>query len=163
MLLLGATNWLVVVGFECLIMQPKVALHHKRFGHPLWPHVPDWDVDSSCVTRWVCSMCAGGNCDSDAPFCDRCNTQLHGGLLLFLLLILSAYIRLAEYILHGAWLRDSFPCSLLRILLFILLTYPLHLDQLAFAWVSILVDERWLYHHGVPSAVLSYGCSLVGD
>src|SRR6266571_3333108 len=32
MLLLGATNWLVVVGFEHLIGQPKVVLPHRHFG-----------------------------------------------------------------------------------------------------------------------------------
>ncbi len=39
--LLGATNQLVVVKFEYLIVQSKVVLHHIHFGHPLQPLILD--------------------------------------------------------------------------------------------------------------------------
>src|SRR6266702_1657954 len=115
------------------------------------------------MIRWVCSTCAEGNCDSNVPSCDRCSTQLHVGLSFFLLLVLIAYILLAEYILHRVWLRGSFLHFLLHVLLFVLLMYPLHLGQSAFAWVAILLDEKWLHCRDVPSAVLLYGYNLVGS
>ena len=119
-------------------------------------------MDSSYVIRWAYSTYAEGNCDSDAPFYDRCNTQLRVGLSFFLLLLVPfAYILLAEYTLHGAWLRGSSLHFLLHVLSFVLLTYPWHLGQLAFVWVSILVVKKWLYRRDVPSTVLSYGCNLV--
>src|SRR6266702_1221038 len=135
---LGATSWLVVVEFEYLIVRSKVVPRRRYFSRPLWPHVLDWDTDSSCVIHWVCSTCAEGNCDSDAPFCDRCNTQLRVGLSFFLLLVLSAYILLAGYTHLGAWSWGSSLRFPLRILLFVLLTYPSRLGRSAFAWVSIL-------------------------
>ncbi len=57
-------------------------------------------------------MCAGGSYNSNAPFCDMCNTQLHVGLSFFLLLALFAYILLEVRILHEAWWLDSFLCFL---------------------------------------------------
>src|SRR6266702_117886 len=136
-LLLGAMSWLVVAEFERLIVPPRMVLRRRHFGRLLWPRVLDSDADSSCVIRWVCSTYAEGNCDSNAPFCDRCNTQLRVGPLSFLLLlVLFAYILLAEYILHGAWLRGSSPRFLPRVLLSVLPTYPWHLDQLSCVGVS---------------------------
>src|SRR6266702_1488241 len=130
---LGAMNWLVVVEFECPMVQSRVVLHRKCFGHLLLPRVLDWGVGSSFVTRWVCSTYAEGSCNSDVPFCDRCSTQLPVGLLSFLLLlVLSTYIRLVEHILHGAYLRGLFLHFPLHILLCVLPTYSLHLGRSAF-------------------------------
>ncbi len=91
-LLRGAMSWLVVVEFERLIAQLLVVLHHIYFSRLPLLLVLDWDARSSCMTHcyWVCSMCAGDSCNSDVPFCDRCNTQLHVSLLSFLLLVPSA-------------------------------------------------------------------------
>src|SRR6266702_5600813 len=102
-----ARSWPVVVGFEYLVVQPKVVPRHRHFGRPLQPRVLDWDANSSCVIRWVCSTYAEGSCDSGVPFCDRCNTQLRVGLLSFLLLVLFAYILLGECILLEAWVQGS--------------------------------------------------------
>src|SRR6266702_6313666 len=106
--LLGATNWLAVVESGCLIVRSKAVLRRLRSCRLLLLRVLDLGVGSNCVIRWVYSTCAGGNCDSNAPFCDMCSTQLLGDLSSFLLLVPSAYILPVEYILLGAWLRGSF-------------------------------------------------------
>jgi len=82
-------SWLVVVEFECLITELSVVLHHIYFDRLPLLLVLDWDARSSCVIHCyrVYSMCAGGSCGSDVPFCDRCNTQLRISLLSFLLLV----------------------------------------------------------------------------
>src|SRR6266702_2397682 len=101
-------NRLVVVEFECLIVRLKVVLRRICFCHLLLLRVLNWDVGSNCVTRWAYSMYAGGNCDSNVPFYGMCNTQLHGDLSFFLLLVPFACTLLVECILLGAWLRGSF-------------------------------------------------------
>src|SRR6266702_56746 len=70
-------------------------------------------MGSSCVIRWVYSICAEGNCDSDVPFCDRCSTQLCIGLSYSLFLVPFAYILLVGYILHGmvAGFISSLPAT----------------------------------------------------
>ncbi len=108
LLLLGAMNRLVVVGFEYLIARSRVVLLRIHFYRPLSLHALDWDVESSFGTHWVCSMCAEGNCDSDVPFDGMYNTQLRGGLSSFLLLVLVACILLVGRTLLEAWLQDSF-------------------------------------------------------
>src|SRR6266702_4891151 len=109
-------------------------------------------------------MYAEGSCDSDVLSCDRYNTQLRVDLSsLLLLLVLFAYILPEGCTLLVAWLRGSSLRFLLRVLLFVLPMYPLHLDRLACVEASILLGERWLCLRGVPLVVLSCVCSLVGD
>src|SRR6266702_1694415 len=85
--LLKATCQLVAVGFECLIMPLLFVLRCRHSYHLLPLCVLDFDVESNFVGCYlVCSTCAGGNCDSNAPSCDKCNTQLCAGLFAFLLL-----------------------------------------------------------------------------
>ncbi len=108
-------------------------------------------------------MYAKGNCDSNVPSDDTYNTQLRVNLLSLLLLVLSACILLAERIPLVAWLRGSFPRFRQRVLASVLPMYPLRLGRLTYVEVSILLGERWLCLHGVPSVMLSYGCSLVDD
>src|SRR6266702_6033004 len=120
-------------------------------------------MGSNFAIPWVCSTYAEGNCDSNVPFGDTYNTQLRVGLLSLLLPALSACILLAEHILLVAWLRGSFPRFRQHVLVFVLPTYPLRLDRLAYVEVSIPLGERWLCLHDVPLVVLSYGCSLVDD
>src|SRR6266702_4986643 len=79
------------------------------------------------MIHWVCFMYAEGNCDSNVPFCGMCSTQLRGDLSFSLLLVPFACILLVEYTLLGAWLQGSFLCFQRRVLLFVLLKYPLRL------------------------------------
>src|SRR6266702_3290562 len=109
LLLLGAMNRLVVVGFEWSIVLLLVVLLrlHTCFCRQLLLCVLDLDVGSSCVASHyylIGSMYAEGSCDLDVPFYDMCNTQLCVGLSLFLLRILFASILLEEYTLCRAWL-----------------------------------------------------------
>src|SRR6266702_2662187 len=107
LLLLGAMNWLVVAGSECLIVPLLVLLHlHMYSCRRLLLHALGLDVGSSCVAL-VDSTYAGGSCDSDVPFCDMCSTQLRVDLLLVFLRVPFAYILHEGYILHGAWSRGS--------------------------------------------------------
>ena len=109
---LGATIQLVVVEFGWLIVLRLVVLLHPRmcFDHRLSLRVPGLGVGSSYA---VCplltdSTYAGGNCDSNVPFCDMCSTQLHVDLSSFLLLVPSADILHEGCTLRVAWLRGSF-------------------------------------------------------
>ncbi len=85
--LLEATCWLVAAGFECLIMLLSLVPRHRRFYRQPLLHILDFDVESSFIGSYlVCSTYAGGNCDSNVPFCGKCNTQLHINLFVFSLL-----------------------------------------------------------------------------
>ncbi len=107
LLLLGAMNRLVAVGFEWSIVPLLVVLLRLRMCscHQLLLRVLDLDVGSSCVASHcylVGSTYVEGSCDLDVLFYDMCNTQLRVGLSLFLLRVLFAGILLGEYTLHGA-------------------------------------------------------------
>ncbi len=107
MLLLGATNRLVVEGFEWLIVPLVIVLRRLRtcFCRQLLPRVLDLGVESNYVAFHCClinSTYAEGSCDSGAPFCDMCNTQLRVDLSLFFLRILFVGILLEGYILRVA-------------------------------------------------------------
>ncbi len=100
-------NRLVVEEFEWSIVPLLVVLLRlrTRFCRPLLPHVLDLDVESNYAAFHYClisSTYAEGSCDSDVPFCDTYNTQLHVDLLLFFLLVLSVGILLEGCILHVA-------------------------------------------------------------
>ncbi len=78
--LLGAMCRPVVVGFECLLVPLLFVLRHKYFCRRPPLHVLGFVMTSSFVgCCLVCSMYAGGNCDSNVPFCGRYNTQLRVG------------------------------------------------------------------------------------
>ncbi len=81
---LGAMYQLAVVGFECLIVLLLFGLHHRRFCCQLLLRALDFDMESNSVDYCLAySTYAGGNCDLNAPFYDRCNTQLHANLFAF--------------------------------------------------------------------------------
>jgi len=160
---LKAMNRLVVVGFEYSTARLKVVLHRIYSCHPLSPHVLDWDVESTLVILAVCSTYAEGNCGSGVPFCGMYNTQLRGDLSSFLLLAFVAYILLVGCTSLVTWLRDLSLHSRRLVLLYVPLMCPWRLGQLILVWASTLLDERWLYHHGVLSAAPSYGYNPVGD
>src|SRR6266702_618310 len=111
----------------------------------------------------VCSTCAGGNCDSDVPFYDMCNTQLCICLLFFLPLVLFACILLRVCICLGTWLWDSFLHFPQCDLWFFLLMYPWHLCPLTSFEAPIPWGVTSLLLPDVLLVVPSYGCSLVGD
>ena len=74
--LLEAMCQLAAVGFECLPTPLLLVLRHKHSYRQPPPHVLDFDVGSNFVgCCLVCSTYAGGSCDSNVPFCGRCNTQ----------------------------------------------------------------------------------------
>ncbi len=107
---LGAMSWLVAEGFECLPGLSSSVLHHIHFCRRLLPLILDWGAGSSYVDCYcfVYSTYAGGNCDSNVPFCGMCSTQLCVGLLFFLLRILVACSLLWVCTLLEAWLWGSF-------------------------------------------------------
>ncbi len=154
----------VVVGFECLLVPLLRVLRRKRsYRRPLL-RVPGFNVGSNFECCSAYSTYAGGSCDSNVPFCGRCNTQLHVGLFAFLPLGFLVGTPLGAYILHEAWLRGLFLRFLRRDLESFLPMCPLRLGQASSVVASILVGVGWLpLHHGALSVVPSYGCSLVGD
>src|SRR6266702_7381547 len=81
----GAMCPLAAVEFECFLAPLLLALHHKHScRRPPLP-VLDFVVGSSFVGRCsIYSTYAGGNCDSNVPFCGKYNTQLRVGLVVFL-------------------------------------------------------------------------------
>ncbi len=99
-------------------------------------------MGSNYTIRWVCSMYAEDNCNSDAPFCGMCNTQLRRDLSSFLLLVPFACILLMECTLLEAWLQGSFLRSRRHVLLFVLPMYPLRLGRSTFVEASILLDGK---------------------
>src|SRR6266702_6170982 len=115
---LGATIQLVAVEFGWLIVPLSAVLlrPHMRFDHQLPLRVPGLGVGSSYAVypRLIDFSYSGGNCDSNVPFCDTCNTQLRVDLSSFLLLVLSADILHEGCTLRGAWSRDSFLHCLRR-------------------------------------------------
>src|SRR6266702_3436325 len=79
----------VVVSGHSLV--PSLLLLRRCSYHLLRLRVPGFVVRSSSIDYClVCSTYAGGNCDSNVPSCDRCNTQLHVDLSVFLLLYFLA-------------------------------------------------------------------------
>ena len=85
--LLGAMCLLVAVEFGCFLMPLLSVLRHRHFCHRPPLHALGFDVASSFIgCCLVCSMCAGGNCDSNVPFYGRYNTQLHVNPSAFLFL-----------------------------------------------------------------------------
>ncbi len=85
-LLLRATCQLAAAVFECLsvlLLFPR----RKRFCHQPQLRVLGFDTESSFIDCClVCSIYAGGSCDSNVPFCDKCSTQLRTDLFVVLLL-----------------------------------------------------------------------------
>ena len=146
-------------------MPSSMVLLRTHFSHRPLLHTLDLGMGPSVVDccRWICSMYAAGNCNLNVPFCGMCNTQLHVGLLSFLLPILFAYILLRVRIPREAWLRGSFLHFPRCDLWFFPLMCPSHLDLSASFVVPILLGVRWLSPRDVPLIVLSCGCSLVGS
>ncbi len=141
---LEAMNWLVLGEFGCSFVLSLGVLHHIRFYRQLLLLTLDWDAGSSYVDHCclVCSMYAGDNCNSDAPFCDMCNTQLRVGLLSFLLCALFAYILLWVHTLLEAWLWDPFLRFLRYDPWFFWLMYPWHLGRSTFIVASTPLGVR---------------------
>ncbi len=166
LLLRGAMNWLVVEGFEWLIVPLLVVLLrlHTYFYRRLLLRILDLGVESNFAAFRCClvgSTYAEGNCNSNVPFCGMCNTQLCVGLLSCLLLVPSACILLKGCTLHVAWLRGSFLRFLRRAPWFFLRMYPLHLGLHVFVAASTPVVGKWLLPLSAPLVVPSCECSLV--
>ncbi len=166
LLLLRATNRLVVEEFEWLIVPRLVVLLRlcTCFCHRRLPRILDLDVESNCIVFRCCligSTYAEGSCNSDVPFCGMCSTQLCIGLSSFLLCVLSVDILLEGYTLRMAWSRGSFLRFLRRTLWSSLWMCPLHLGLRPFAVASTPLVARWLLLLGAPLVVPSCGRSLV--
>src|SRR6266702_1844853 len=144
---LAAMNQLVAAGFEWLTVPQLVVRRRLRmcFCHPRLLLVLGLDVESNYAAfhcYLVDSTYAGGNCDSNVPFCGTYNTQLRVGLSsLLLLFVLFAYTLLWVRILLVAWSWDSFHDFLRLGRGFFLPTYPWHLGPLASFGASILWGE----------------------
>src|SRR6266702_3543876 len=141
---------LVVVAFECWYALSSFVLHHRYFGRRPRRHALDLGVGPSCAGYLICSMYAGGSCDSNVPFGDMCNTQLRVGLFVFRLPFLVGGILLLGRMCYLSLSPGLLPRFLLHVLVFAQLMCPLHLGRITFAGVSILVGATLSFLRGAP-------------